>query len=43
LIPNSRLHVYHDGQLGLITDAARLAPLVYAFLSETDAAPTVAS
>ena len=33
LIPNSRLHVYHGGHLGLVTEAAELAPVVDAFLS----------
>jgi pimeloyl-ACP methyl ester carboxylesterase len=33
LIPNSRLHVYHGGHLGLVTEAAELAPVVHAFLS----------
>jgi pimeloyl-ACP methyl ester carboxylesterase len=34
LIPKSRLHVYHGGHLGLVTEAAELAPLVDAFLAE---------
>jgi pimeloyl-ACP methyl ester carboxylesterase len=33
LIPNSRLHVYHGGHLGLVTEAAGLAPLVNDFLT----------
>jgi poly(3-hydroxyalkanoate) depolymerase len=33
LIPNSRLHVYHGGHLGLVTEAAELAPVVDAFLA----------
>jgi poly(3-hydroxyalkanoate) depolymerase len=33
LIPNSRLHVYHGGHLGLVTEAAQLAPVVDAFLA----------
>jgi len=33
LIPNSRLHVYHGGHLGLVTEAAGLAPLVDTFLA----------
>ncbi len=33
LIPNSRLHVYHGGHLGLVTEAAELAPVVDAFLT----------
>lgn len=36
LIPRARLHVYHDGHLALLTDAATLAPLVADFLSEPD-------
>ena len=33
LIPNSRLHVYHGGHLGLVTQAADLAQVVDAFLA----------
>jgi len=33
LIPDSRLHVYHGGHLGLLTEAAELAPLVNDFLT----------
>ncbi len=33
LIPNSRLHVYHGGHLGLVTEAAELAPVVDEFLA----------
>jgi poly(3-hydroxyalkanoate) depolymerase len=33
LIPHSRLHVYHGGHLGLVTEAAELAPVVSAFLA----------
>ena len=33
LIRNSRLHVYHGGHLGLLTEAAELAPVVDTFLS----------
>jgi poly(3-hydroxyalkanoate) depolymerase len=32
LIPNSTLHVYHDGHLGLVTIRTELAPVVEAFL-----------
>jgi poly(3-hydroxyalkanoate) depolymerase len=35
LIPNSRLHVYHGGHLGLVTEAAELAPVVDSFLAAT--------
>ena len=33
LIPKSRLHVYHGGHLGLITEAAELAPVVDRFFT----------
>jgi pimeloyl-ACP methyl ester carboxylesterase len=33
LIPDSRLHVYHGGHLGLVTEAAELAPVVDDFLT----------
>jgi poly(3-hydroxyalkanoate) depolymerase len=33
LIPDSRLHVYHGGHLGLVTEAAQLAPVVNQFLA----------
>jgi poly(3-hydroxyalkanoate) depolymerase len=33
LIPKSRLHLYHGGHLGLLTEAAELAPVVDAFLT----------
>jgi len=33
LIPRSQLHVYHDGHLGLVTEAAELAPVVGRFLA----------
>jgi poly(3-hydroxyalkanoate) depolymerase len=33
LIPDSRLHVYHGGHLGLITEATELAPVVDGFLA----------
>jgi poly(3-hydroxyalkanoate) depolymerase len=32
LIPHSRLHIYHGGHLGLVTEAAELAPVVDDFL-----------
>lgn len=34
LIPKSRLHVYADGHLGLVTSAAELAPIIARFLRE---------
>ena len=33
LIPDSRLYVYHGGHLGLVTEAAQLAPVVNQFLA----------
>jgi len=33
LIRDSRLHIYHGGHLGLVTDAAELAPVVDGFLA----------
>jgi poly(3-hydroxyalkanoate) depolymerase len=33
-IPNSRLHVYSGGHLGLLTEAGELAPVVDGFLAE---------
>jgi len=33
LIPKSRLHVYHGGHLGLVTEAEQLAPVVDGFLT----------
>jgi poly(3-hydroxyalkanoate) depolymerase len=36
LIPRSRLHVYHGGHLGLVTEAAEHAPVVSRFLGEPD-------
>lgn len=41
LIPHSRLHVYHGGHLGLVTEAAELAPVIDGFLAA--AGPAVAS
>ncbi len=34
LIPDSRLHVYRGGHLGLVTEAAELAPVVHRFLAD---------
>ena len=34
LIPGARLHVFHGGHLGLVTEAAVLAPVVEDFLTE---------
>lgn len=34
LIPDARLHVYHGGHLGILTEADELGPLVGAFLDE---------
>ncbi len=33
LIPDSRLHVFHGGHLGLVTEASELAPVVSDFLT----------
>jgi pimeloyl-ACP methyl ester carboxylesterase len=33
LIPHAQLHVYHGGHLGLLTEAAELAPVVDDFLA----------
>jgi poly(3-hydroxyalkanoate) depolymerase len=34
LIPDSRLHVFRGGHLGLVTEAAQLAPVISSFLAE---------
>jgi poly(3-hydroxyalkanoate) depolymerase len=34
LIPRARLHVYHGGHLGIITESSELAPVVEAFLND---------
>jgi poly(3-hydroxyalkanoate) depolymerase len=34
LLPRARLHIYHDGHLGLITSAHDLAPVIARFLRE---------
>jgi len=36
LIPNSRLHIFNDGHLGLVTSAEKLAPIVRQFLTADD-------
>jgi poly(3-hydroxyalkanoate) depolymerase len=36
LIPHARLHVYEGGHLGLVTEAAELAPVVDEFLAAPD-------
>jgi poly(3-hydroxyalkanoate) depolymerase len=36
LIPDSRLHVFHGGHLGLVTEAAELAPVIARFLTKPD-------
>jgi poly(3-hydroxyalkanoate) depolymerase len=33
LIPDSRLHIFHGGHLGLVTEASELAPIVADFLT----------
>ena len=42
LLPAAELHVYHGGHLGLLTEAAELAPVVDRFLGRRDR-PTEAS
>jgi poly(3-hydroxyalkanoate) depolymerase len=39
LIPNSQLHVFSGGHLGLVTEAAELAPVVSRFLTEGGSDP----
>jgi poly(3-hydroxyalkanoate) depolymerase len=34
LIPDARLHVYHGGHLGILTEATELAPVIEDFLTE---------
>jgi poly(3-hydroxyalkanoate) depolymerase len=41
LLPHAELHVYHGGHLGLLTEAAALAPVVDRFLRRDD--PTIDS
>jgi poly(3-hydroxyalkanoate) depolymerase len=41
LIPHARLHIYHGGHLGLVTEAAELAPVIDGFLAA--AGPAAAS
>ncbi len=43
LIPDSRLHVFHGGHLGLVTEAAQLAPVIASFLTEREWPATVAA
>lgn len=40
LLPDSRLHVFHDGHLGLATSPDELAPVIARFLREDTASPT---
>ena len=42
LLPHAELHIYHGGHLGLLTEAAELAPVVDRFLSDA-AHPTQGS
>ncbi|HXW47634.1 MAG TPA: poly(3-hydroxyalkanoate) depolymerase [Streptosporangiaceae bacterium] len=39
LIRGSRLHVFHGGHLGLVTEASQLAPVVSGFLTEPASLP----
>ena len=34
LIPDSRLHIYHGGHLGILTESAELGPVIERFLDE---------
>ena len=44
LIRDSRLHVFHGGHLGLVTEAAQLAPVIAGFLTQSGwPVPTAAS
>jgi pimeloyl-ACP methyl ester carboxylesterase len=36
LIPRARLHVYHGGHLGILTESDELAPVLEQFLDEPD-------
>jgi len=36
LIPNARLHIFHGGHLGMVTEAHELAPVVAQFLAEDE-------
>jgi hypothetical protein len=33
LIPDARLHVFHGGHLGLVSEASELAPVISQFLA----------
>ena len=39
LIPDARLHVYHGGHLGILTESAELAPVIEQFLDERTETP----
>jgi len=41
LIPHARLHVYHGGHLGILTESRELAPVIEEFLSGPPDAATV--
>ena len=43
LIPDSQLHVFHGGHLGLVTEAAELAPVIARFLTKPDWPASAAS
>ena len=34
LLPNSELHMFHDGHMGLLTSAKELAPIIEGFLQK---------
>jgi poly(3-hydroxyalkanoate) depolymerase len=42
LIPHSTLHVFHGGHLGLVTEAAQVAPVISQFLAAADPAEDLA-
>jgi poly(3-hydroxyalkanoate) depolymerase len=43
LIPNSTLHVFHGGHLGLVTEATEIAPVISQFLMSPEPGQTVSA
>jgi poly(3-hydroxyalkanoate) depolymerase len=43
LIPDSQLHIFHGGHLGLVTEAAELAPVIDRFLAAPSQAASAAA
>jgi hypothetical protein len=39
LVPNSQLHVYRGGHLGILTESRELAPVVERFLTQKPETP----